>query len=352
MDRVRTHLDRLIARSRVPGLQYLVLDRERPVIEYSGGWADLRQRVPMTADTTLMAYSMSKTITAAAVLQLVGEGKVALDDPLERYHVTPYGPGITVRHLLAHLSGIPNPLPLRWVHAAARHAGFDERAALDAELRAHPRAASAPGARYRYSNIGYWLLGSVIERASGRPFTAYVAERIFAPLDIPPAALGYTIPDANRHARGYLEKYSIMNLAKRLLIDRQLIGDYEGAWLRIEPHYLNGPAFGGLVGTARGFAAFLQDQLRPRSVLFDNPARELLYTPQRTTTGHVVPMGLGWHLGDLDGIPYFYKEGGGGGFHCEMRVYRVNRIATVLMTNATGFDVKRCLNSQDRGFLG
>src|SRR5512135_1256027 len=222
MDRVRTHLDRLIARSRVPGLQYLVLDRERPVIEYSGGWADLRQRVPMTADTTMMAYSMSKTITAAAVLQLVGEGKVALDDPLERYHVTPYGPGITVRHLLAHLSGIPNPIPLRWVHAAARHAGFDERAALDAELRAHPRAVSAPGARYRYSNIGYWLLGSVIERASGRPFTAYVAERIFAPLDIPPAALGYKIPDANRHARGYLEKYSIMNLAKRLLIDRQL----------------------------------------------------------------------------------------------------------------------------------
>jgi CubicO group peptidase (beta-lactamase class C family) len=192
----------------------------------------------------------------------------------------------------------------------------------------------------------------VVERASGQSFASYVAERVCAPLEIPPAALGYAIPDSAHHACGYLEKYSFLNLAKRLLIDRQFIGDYEGAWLRIEPHHLNGPAFGGLVGTARGFGAFLQDQLRPRSVLFDNPARELLYTPQRTRTGRVVPMGLGWHLGALDGMPFFYKEGGGGGFHCEMRVYRVNRIATVVMTNATGFDVKRCLNSLDRRFLG
>lgn len=351
MDHLRTTLDGLIARSSVPGLQYLALDRDRTLFEYAGGWADLRHSVPMTADTTMMAYSMSKTITAAAVLQLVAAGKVGLGDPIERYHPTPYGPGITVRHLLAHLSGIPNPIPLRWVHAASQHATFDEHAALDAVLRAHPRAPAAPGRKYRYSNIGYWLLGSVVEQASAQSFASYVTERIFAPLEVAPAALSYAIPDPARHARGYLEKYSFLNLAKRLLINRQFIGDYEGAWLRIEPHYLNGPAFGGLVGAARGFGAFLQDQLRPKSVLCDNPARELLYTPQRTLKGHVVPMGLGWHVGDLDGIPFFYKEGGGGGFHCEMRVYRVNRFATVLMTNATGFGVKRCLNSLDREIL-
>ena len=351
MDGVRATLDDLIARSRVPGLQYVALGRDGPMFEYAGGWADIRHQVPMTADTTMMAYSMSKTVTAVAVLQPVAAHTVGLDDPIERYHATPYGPGITVRHLLAHLSGIPNPIPLRWVHAAAQHAGFDEHAALEAELRSHPRAASAPGARYRYANIGYWLLGSVVERASGQSFASYVHDRICAPLGIPAAALGFTIPDATRHAHGYLEKYSLLNVAKRLLIDRQFIGDYEGAWLRIEPHYLNGPAFGGLVGTARGFGVILQDQLRPRSVVLDSPVRELMYTPQRTLTGRVVPMGLGWHAG-LGVLPYFYKEGGGGGFHCEMRVYRVNRIATILMTNATGFDVKRCLNSLDRAFLG
>lgn len=348
MDR-SAYLTKQITRSRVPGLQYLVLDPERVAFEFDGGWADLRHRGPMTPATTMMAYSMSKTITALAVLQLVAAGRVALDDPIDQYHSTPYGAGIRVRHVLAHLSGIPNPIPLRWVHPAARHASFDEHAALDAELQAHPQPAFAPGARYRYSNIGYWLLGRVVERASGRSFPSYVTEQVFAPLGIAAEELGYSIPDARRHAHGYLKKYSFMNLAKRLLIDREFIGDYEGPWLRIEPHYLNGPAFGGLVGTARGFGRLLQDQLRPRSALFDAATRDLLYAPQRVTSGRLVPMTLGWHIGELQGVQFFYKEGGGGGFHCEMRLYPARSVATVLMTNATGFDVKRCLNTLDLG---
>ena len=346
------YLNALVARSKTPGLQYLVVDRERLRFEHDAGWADIGHHVPMTAATTMMAYSMSKTITAAAVLQLVAARRAALDDPIDKYHPTPYGPGISVRHLLAHLSGIPNPIPLRWVHSAARHASFDARAALDAELRAHPRPVSAPGAKYRYSNIGYWLLGRVVERASGQPFASYVSERVLAPLGISSSDLGYAVPDASRHAHGYLEKYSFLNLAKRLLIDREFIGDYEGPWLRIEPHYMNGPAFGGLVGTARGFGKLLQDELRPKSALFDRTTRDLFYTSQRTTTDHVVPMTLGWHVGDLGGVPFFYKEGGGGGFHSEMRIYRASGVATVVMANATGFDVKRCLNSLDRRFLG
>ena len=346
------YLSTLVARSKTPGLQYLAVDRERVLFEYDGGWADLRHHIAMTPATTMMAYSMSKTITAAAVLQLVAARRAALDDPIDKYHATPYGPGISVRYLLAHLSGLPNPIPLRWIHAAARHAGFDEHAALEAELRAHPRPASSPGTKYRYSNLGYWLLGSVVEGASGQPFTSYVTERVLAPLGISGADLGYAIPDPLRHAQGYLEKYSFLNLAKPLLIDREFLGDYEGPWLRIEPHYLNGPAFGGLVGTARGFGKLLQDELRPQSALFDRATRNLFYASQRTATGRVVPMTLGWHVGDLGGIPFFYKEGGGGGFHCEMRVYRAAGVATVVMTNATRFDVKGCLNSLDRAFLG
>jgi D-alanyl-D-alanine carboxypeptidase len=351
MDRARATLDGLIARAKTPGLQYLALSVERPVFEYAAGWADILHQTPLTASTTMMAYSMSKTITAAAVLQLVGLGRVSLNDPIDKYRQTPYGKEITVRHLLAHLSGIPNPIPLRWVHAAVHHSSFNEPAAIDAELRAHPRLAFAPGARYRYSNIGYWLLGSVVEQASGQPFVTYVADHVLAPLGVDARELGYAIPDPQEHAHGYLEKYSVMNLAKRLLIDREFIGKYEGRWLQIAPHYLNGPAFGGLVGTARGFGKFLQDELRPRSTLFENPTRELFYAPQRTTSGRVVPMTLGWHFGDLGGVPFYFKEGGGGGFHCEMRVYRVHHVATVVMSNATGFDVKGCLNALDPAFL-
>ena len=108
---------------------------------------------------------------------------------------------------------------------------------------------------------------------------------------------------------------------------------------------------GGLVGTVRGFGTFLQDQLRGRSVFFNDTTQQLFYAQQQTTRGVPVAVTLGWHIGDLDGTRFFYKEGGGGGFHCMMRVYPKDGIGTVVMTNATGFDVRRLLDSIDASFL-
>ena len=348
----RSHLDALVRNSKTPGIQYLVVAPDHTVFEYAGGWADIAGRRPMNVATTLMAYSMSKTITAAAMLQLVEAGKVELDAAAGRYlDAQPYGASVTVRRLLSHTAGIPNPIPLSWVHPAARHATFDERAALEAVLRKHPRLSSEPGTRYLYSNIGYWLLGRIIEQASGESFRSFVERHVLRPLGITPGELGYDAPVNGNSAKGYLEKYSVMNLAKSLLIDRALIGGYEGRWLHIHDHYLNGPAFGGLVGTATGFGKFLQDQLRPRSVLFTDTTRQLLDTPVRTVNGTEVPMTLGWHVGALNGTRVLFKEGGGGGFHCMMRLYPEQGVATVAMTNATGFDVRGCLDRIDPCFM-
>jgi len=338
--------------SKVPGIQYLVVAADQTVFEYAGGWADIAGRRPMTPQTTMMAYSMSKTITAAAVLQLVDSGKIGLDDPIDRYlDRQPYGPGITVRELLAHTSGIPNPIPLRWVHPVGRHDAFDEREALAAVIREHGRLKAAPGTRYGYSNIGYWLLGHIVERASGERFTDYVTERVLRPLGIGPEDLGFGISDPAGHARGYLEKFSWMNLVKGFLVDPELIGGYEGRWLQIRGHYVNGPAFGGLIGSARGFGTFLQDQLRPHSRLFSDSTRALYYEPQRTKSGTAIAMTLGWHIETHAGEAFYYKEGGGGGFHCMMRVYPAAGMATVVMTNATGFNVRGFLDEMDPRFL-
>ena len=62
-------------------------------------------------------------------------------------------------------------------------------------------------------------------------------------------------------------------------------------------------------------------------------------------------MTLGWHIGNTGGVEYFYKQGGGGGFKCEMRVYPARGLASVIMTNATGFDPRRYLNTFDAAFL-
>ena len=321
------------------------------MFEAHEGHADIAAGRPMLAGTTMMAYSMSKTITAAAVLQNVEAGRFRLDDPVARYlDWQPYGRAITIRQLLSHTSGIPNPIPLRWVHPAHEHAAFDERAALRSVSAKHPRLAFAPGTKCGYSNIGYWLCGAIIEQATGQPFTSYVRNHVLDPLGIGPAEMAYTIADPSRHAAGYLEKYSWINLLKRLLIDRELFGGYAGRWLQIRDHFLNGPAFGGLVGSAAGFARFLQDQLGEHSRLFGDATRATLFEQQRTTAGPIA-MTPGWHIGSTGGVRFFYKEGGGGGFHCMMRLYPDQGIGTVVMVNATSFDVRGLLDAVDATFL-
>lgn len=352
-------LDGLVG-AKTPGLQYLALCAEETLFEHCAGVADVGSGSAMDAATTLNAYSMSKTITAAAVLRLVQARALTLDEPVARHFSGngpefPYDPSITIRQLLAHTAGIANPIPLRWVHLAARHAEFDEAAALREVLRRNPKPSSPPGARFRYTNIGYWLLGVVVARAAAQPFERYACEHVLEPLGITSKEMSYTIPEPARQATGYLEKYSLMNLLKGLLIDRELFGGYEGHWLRLEPHYVNGPAFGGLIGTARAFAKFLQDQMRPQSALFDEPTRALFYEQQHTRGGaprpHPVPMTPCWHIGSLGDTRHFFKEGGGGGFHCTMRLYRDKHLATIVMSNATAFNSNACLDAVDRSFL-
>lgn len=96
--RVRSYLDSVIARSRTPGLQYVVVDSSGTLLDYAGGWADIRTKVPMDSATTMMAYSMSKTITAAAVLRLVAAGQIGLDDP-DSYTPRDHAPPARIHHL-------------------------------------------------------------------------------------------------------------------------------------------------------------------------------------------------------------------------------------------------------------
>jgi len=323
------------------------------VFEYAGGLADIQNGAAMTPGIGLMAYSMTKTFTAIAILQLVERCQLGLEDKLDSYADTPYrAKGITIRQLLKHTSGIPNPIPLRWVHLAEEASCFDEGAALAGVLRANPKLAFAPGRRFAYSNIGYWLLGKIVERASGRAYVDYVKNYILEPLHLRPDEMDFAIRESCRHAKGYLAKYSLMNLAKGVVTDRKFWGCYEENWLCLKSHYLNGPAFGGLVGTARGFAVFLQNQLRKDFVLLGPEAKRLLETQQTDGAGRPIPMTLGWHRGKARGTAYLFKEGGGGGFHSEMRLYPAQGIASVAMANDTGFNSTKFLNRMDAMVLG
>jgi CubicO group peptidase (beta-lactamase class C family) len=351
--RVQDFIARRLGFNDSPGLQYLVLNADSTLFSYAGGMADIAAARAVQEHTTMMIYSMSKTITAAAVLQLMGEGKIALNDPVTKYLPDiPYGSELTVRHLLSQTSGIPNPIPLRWVHLVEDHPRYNENATLQQILKDNAELDFVPGKKYAYSNISYWLLGHIVAKASGQSYDDYVRENIFRRLDIPATEIDFVIPSREEHAKGYLPKWSFVNLFKSFVIDARFVGEYEDGWLHINDHYLNGPSFGGVVASAHAVGIFLQDQLRDNSRLFTRNTKDMLFEQQKNNDGELIEMSLGWHIGSLDKVGYYFKEGGGGGFHCEMRLYPTQKVATVVIGNNTSFDAKGFLSSVDGEFFG
>jgi D-alanyl-D-alanine carboxypeptidase len=334
---VRRELDQLIARSRIPGIQYVVTDANDVWFEHTAGFANLQAHTPVSHQTTFMASSSTKVVTAAAVLQLVERQKLALDNPLSTYYTShPYTEKVTIRQLLAQTSGIPNPLPLKWLHRADEHDAFNEDRALQETLRHHPRLSSTPGHKYGYSNISYWLLGKAIEAASGRRFSDYVKENVFAPLGVSPSAASFQIENPAIHATGYQKRFSVQGLLLYLLMERRMLGKTVKGYRAIRPVYMNGPAYGGLICTATGFAAVLQDILKPAPQLFTAKTRDLLLTPQSTTAGQETGMSLGLRIGRLQNEPYFGKPGGGPGFRSNVRIYPHSGLGTAWLANETG----------------
>ncbi|QKV73398.1 serine hydrolase [Amycolatopsis sp. Hca4] len=144
------------------------------------GSARLGSRVPVPVDGRVRAGSNTKTFTAVVVLQLVAEGKVALDAPIERYlpGLVPGGSAITVRQLLQHTSGLPNYTEYLGLEDVAklRHRYFEPHELLAVAF-AHP-AKFAPGTKWEYSNTNYVLAGLLVQRVTGRPVAEEITSRV------------------------------------------------------------------------------------------------------------------------------------------------------------------------------
>ena len=334
-----------------PGVQYIIVNKKEIIYHHSSGLADLKNRAVLNTSHTMTFFSITKTLTAIAILQLVEKGKVSLDDSVLKYAEHPYGKKVTIRQLLSHTAGIPSPIPLRWVHLKENHTGFDEKSELDRILAENAELDSAAGEEYSYSNIGYWLLGRVIENVTNMRYSEYMRRNLFQPLNLQPQELSFNIVNDSNHAKGYLDKYSFMNLFKGFVSESEIWGEYEGNWLQVKDLYINGPAFGGVIGTARALGVILQDLLAVDSKILSSNGKKLLYTIQKTKAGKSIEMTLGWHVREFNKIKYFYKEGGGAGFKSEMRIYPKKELASVIVTNKTSFNSRKQLGVIDSVFI-
>jgi CubicO group peptidase (beta-lactamase class C family) len=176
-DSVQAVLDRAVADGAFPGAFAAVGTGAGVVAEYGVGRLDAEDARRPDRSTVWDLASLTKVVgTTSALLQLVGEGRVGLDTPVVRYLPSWQAPGagaVTVRHLLTHSSGLP-----------AWRALYKEAATADEALR-HVYATgpdTLPGVRYLYSDLGFILLGQLVERVSGMPLAAYDSARVFAPL--------------------------------------------------------------------------------------------------------------------------------------------------------------------------
>ncbi len=181
-DAVRQGLHRLVREDRYPAALAAVAGRDGYHRNYTAGVADVRTGARVPVDGQVRAASNTKAFTATVVLQLVGEGRVALDAPVERYLPGLVrgegidGRRITVRQLLQHTSGLPNYTEFLGDFATYRHAHLRPRALLDLAL-AH-RAVFAPGTGWSYSNTNYLLAGLLVEKVTGRPLAEQITRRV------------------------------------------------------------------------------------------------------------------------------------------------------------------------------
>lgn len=311
-------IDELHAASSLHGT---VLVLEGGVVGYqrSVGVARADTGEPIDATTRFEVASVAKPLTAVGVMVLVQDGLVALDTPAEEYLPGfPY-PGVTVRHLLSHTSGLP--FHARFI---GEHWDLDRVADNDALLavlkKTTPDLAFAPGSGFLYSNLNYWTLAEIIEAVSGRPFAAFMQDEVFIPAGMARTSV-LADPLSERTAPPGVAVSQVPVQTADGAIEWVASGSTDTTRF---VRFLAGEEGGVHVTTTCQDLARLLDVVRGQRVLTPAAAREMI-TPARLEDGsEVVVRGwsehgyaLGWKT-DADGS--VWHDGDWGGYRAMVRL--------------------------------
>jgi D-alanyl-D-alanine carboxypeptidase len=287
-------LDQLVAAG-APGAIALVREGDR-TIRVTSGFGNLKPRTPMRATDRFRIGSLTKTFVATVVLQLAGERKLALDDPVERWlpGLVPGGERITVRQLLNMTSGLFDYLVDgdQTVEKAYRKGNvtyvWKPRRLVEIAVSHEPRF--APGTAWSYCNTCYIVLGLIVEAASDHSLASELRRRIFDPLRLRGTSFDTKPRIAGRHAHGY-------ELIGKQLVDVSVLSPSFG-W-----------AAGAIVSTADDVARFYRALLRGRLL-----RPELLRAMETTVDAHSQGAGTRYGLGLAKvGTPCGPAWGHGGG---------------------------------------
>ncbi len=337
-----------IEKGKSPSLQYFFFDQDTILNSFRMGFANISHQKRADVNTTYNAFSVTKTFTALAILQLAQQGKIDINKSAIKYLPDfPYGTEITVKQLLNHTSGIPNPIPLSWIHLHSEHRTFNQNTFFKSIFERNSKLKSKPGEKFAYSNLGYILLGELIEKVSGTQYEEYIIKNIIQKLPLRPDDLTFSMINQQKHATGYQKRLSLSNFILGFFIDKtKFMGVTEKKWRSFRNFYVNGTAYGGLIGKPEAFVKYLQELLKEDSNLINSEYKQLLFQEDKNSG-----MCLSWFTGKLNGVDYFTHAGGGGGYYCEIRIYPDIKKGSIIFFNRTGISDERYLDKVDANLL-
>ena len=350
MNEIDNILLKKIEGNKTPSVQYIIFNKDSVIHKFQDGFADIKKQKRTSENTTYNVFSVTKTFTALAILQLSEQKKIEIDRPIKEYLLDfPYSSKITIRQLMTHSGGIPNPIPLSWIHLSEEHQSFDRNSFFKQLFIENNKTKSNPNEKYSYSNLGYVLLGQLIEKVSGISYEEYILTNILRPLGVKKTEMDFTISNVNQHAKGYHKKYSFSNAILGFIIDKsKFLDTTEGKWKSFNDNYVNAPSYGGLIGTSNSFVIYIQELLKSNCKLITDEFKKMLFIENYTNGGKPTGMCLSWFSGQLNGNRYFAHAGGGGGYYCEIRIYPDKGIGSVIMFNRTGMSDERFLDKLDK----
>lgn len=305
-----------VAAGRAVGLVVAVVKGKDPLLLKAYGSADVDSRAALTANTVMAIGSVTKQFTAAAVLQLRDAGKLTLDDPLGRWlpELAARAEGVTLRHLLSHTGGIVEFGQIPELRALRLMMNPDVSRDSLYGIVSRQAPQFPPATAQTYSNTGYWLLGRVIEKASGLSYEQYLTTRIFEPLGM---------------------KRSAYCTAAREFPDRAAGHGMRNGAARRAPDVVHTATFsaGAICSTAGDLVTWLQ-ALHGGKVVSPRSYAEMI-APYRLTDGVPVRYGIGltvWN--DSRGRARIGHDGGGFGYSSQAWWDPAAELAIVVLTNS------------------
>lgn len=308
-----------LKKRQIPGCAVMVRHEGKVVLSEGYGIANLEHGVRATPQTVFQSGSMGKQFTAMAVMMLVEEGKLSLDDRVSEHLAVPSAwSRITVRHLLTHTSGLGD-----YPEDFSLQKNYTEDDLL--KMIAAQPLGFAPGEKWNYSNLGYVTLGILIRKVSGEFYGDLLQKRIFGPLGMKNTRVINEVDIIPNRAAGYELKAGVLKNQE---------------W--VAPT-VNTTADGSLYFTAEDIAKW--DEALEAKKLLSPAGFEQMWTPVKLNSGATAPYGFGWEIRQTDSGRRILEHGGEWqGFATNIVRYPEDRLTVAVLCNRAGADAAYIAN--------